>query len=134
MPKERIDETAWLTERSPVPIIADEAVKRLSDLEKAKGVYHGINIKLMKCTGLNEARKMISLARNFGMKIMLGCMSETSCGVSAAAQIAPLADWIDLDGPLLIKEDYFDGVKFSGGKIILNDQPGIGVRPVFPVL
>jgi L-alanine-DL-glutamate epimerase-like enolase superfamily enzyme len=62
------------------------------------------------------------------MKIMLGCMSETSCAVSAAAQIAPFADWIDLDGPLLIKEDYFEGIKFSGGKIILNDCPGIGVK------
>ncbi len=129
MPKEMIDETAWLTSQSPIPIIADEAVKRLLDLEKAKGVYSGINIKLMKCTGLNEARKMISEARKYGMKIMLGCMSESSCGVSAAAQIAPFADWIDLDGPLLIKEDYFDGVKFSEGKIILNDLPGIGVIP-----
>lgn len=137
MPKEMIDETAWLTENSPIPIIADEAVKRFSDLEKSKGVYSGINIKLMKCTGLNEARKMISLARKYEMKIMLGCMSETSCGVSAAAQIAPFADWIDLDGPLLIKEDYFDGINFSGGKIILNDLPGIGVKiksPHFPLL
>lgn len=134
VPKEMTDETAWLSEKSPVPIIADEAIKRLPDVEKAMGVYSGINIKLMKCTGLNEARKMISLARNYGMKIMLGCMSETSCAVSAAAQIAPFADWIDLDGPLLIKEDYFDGVKFSEGKIILNDLPGIGVTPISPLL
>ena len=129
MPKEMIDETAWLTEKSPIPIIADEAVRRLSDIEKAKGVYNGINIKLMKCTGLNEARKMISLARKYEMKTMLGCMSESSCAVSAAAQLAPLVAWIDLDGPLLIKEDYFDGVKFSGGKILLNDLPGIGIVP-----
>ncbi len=127
MPKEMMDETAWLNERSPVPIIADEAVKRIMDIEKAKGVYSGINIKLMKCTGLNEAMKMISLARKYKMKILLGCMSETSCAVSAAAQLAPFADWIDLDGPLLIKEDYFEGIKFSEGKIILNDLPGIGV-------
>ncbi|MBI4931075.1 MAG: dipeptide epimerase [Bacteroidetes bacterium] len=134
MPKEQIDDIAWLTENSPVPIIADEAVKRLSDLERTKGIYSGINIKLMKCTGMNEARKMILQARKYGMKIMLGCMSETSCAVSAAAQIAPLVDWIDLDGPLLIKEDYFDGIKFSEGKIILNDLPGIGVKPISPLL
>ena len=130
MPKEQIDDNAWLTERSPIPTIADEAVKRFSDLEKAKGVYSGINIKLMKCTGLQEARRLIEQARKYKMKIMLGCMSESSCAVSAAAQLASLVDWIDLDGPLLIKEDPFDGVKFSGGKIILNELPGIGVAPV----
>jgi L-alanine-DL-glutamate epimerase-like enolase superfamily enzyme len=134
MPKEKADDTAWLTSQSPIPIIADEAVQRFSDLEKIRGVYSGINIKLMKCTGLREAHKMILQARKYGMKIMIGCMSETSCGVSAAAQLAPLVDWIDLDGPLLLKEDYFDGVKFSGGKIILNDLPGIGVRPISPLL
>lgn len=130
MPKNNMDDTAWLTSQSPIPIIADEAVQRFSDLEKIKGVYSGINIKLMKCTGLHEAHKMILQARKYGMKIMIGCMSETSCGVSAAAQLAPLVDWIDLDGPLLIREDYFDGVNFSGGKIILNDLPGIGVIPI----
>lgn len=130
MPKEKIKDIAWLTEKSPVPVVADEAVKRFSDLEKAEGVYSGINIKLMKCTGLNEARKMISFSQKSRMKIMLGCMSETSCAVSAAAQLASFADWIDLDGPLLIKEDYFEGVKFSEGKIILNDKPGIGSAPV----
>jgi len=130
MPKEQIDDIAWLSEKSPIPVIADEAVKRLSDIEKIKEVYSGINIKLMKCTGLHEANKMISKARKFGMKIMLGCMSESTCAVSAAAQLAPLADWIDLDGPLLIKEDFFDGIKFADGKIILNDMPGIGVTPV----
>lgn len=130
MPKEMREETSWLREKSPIPIIADEAVKRLEDIEKAKGIYSGINIKLMKCTGLHEARKMILLARKFGMKILLGCMSESSCAVSAAAQIAPFADWIDLDGPLLIKEDFFDGVNFDRGKIILNDLPGIGASPL----
>lgn len=128
MPKEMAEDISWLTSKSPIPIMADEAVKRLSDVEKAKGVYTGINIKLMKCTGLHEAQKMIKQARQYGMKVMIGCMSESSCGVSAAAQLAPLADWIDLDGPLLIKEDYFDGVKFSEGRIVLNDLPGIGVR------
>lgn len=130
MPKEQLDDIAWLTSKSPIPIIADEGVQRFSDIEKIKGAYSGINIKLMKCTGLHEAQKMITKAREYGMKIMLGCMSETSCAVSAAAQLAPLVDWIDLDGPLLIKQDYFNGVKFSEGKILLNDLAGIGVTPV----
>ena len=130
MPKEKLDDIAWLTSKSPIPIIADESVQRFSDIEKIKGAYSGINIKLMKCTGMHEAHNMILQARKFGMKVMIGCMSETSCGVSAAAQLAPLVDWIDLDGPLLIKEDYFDGVKFSAGKILLNDLPGIGVIPL----
>ena len=130
MPKTQSDDIAWLTSKSPIPVIADEGVQRFTDIEKIKGVYSGINIKLMKCTGLYEAQRMILQARKLGMKVMIGCMSETSCGVSAAAQLAPLVDWIDLDGPLLIKEDYFDGVKFSGGRILLNDLPGIGVKPV----
>lgn len=130
MPKERVDDIAWITSQSLIPIIADEAVKRFSDIENVKGVYTGINIKLMKCTGLHEAHKMILQAREYGMKIMLGCMSESSCGVSAAAQLAPFADWIDLDGPLLIKEDFFDGIKFLKGKILLNNKPGIGAVPV----
>ena len=130
MPKAQIKDIAWLTSKSILPIIADEAVKRFTDLEKAVGVYDGINIKLMKCTGLHEAKKMIDFAIKHKMKLMLGCMSETSCAISAAAQLAPFVDWIDLDGPLLIKQDYFEGVKFVNGKIILNHLPGIGVAPV----
>jgi L-alanine-DL-glutamate epimerase-like enolase superfamily enzyme len=130
MPKEQMDDIAWLTSKSPIPVIADEGAQRLSDIGKIRGVYSGINIKLMKCTGLHEAFQMITKAREYGMKVMIGCMSETSCGVSAAAQLAPLVDWIDLDGPLLIKEDYFSGVKFSEGKIVLNNLPGIGITPL----
>ncbi len=130
MPKECRVDIGWLAKHSPIPIIADEAVQRLTDVEKAAGIYSGINIKLMKCTGLNEARKMISLARKYEMKIMIGCMSETSCAISAAAQLAPLVDWIDLDGPLLIAEDYFNGVTFAQGQVILNNLPGIGVTPL----
>jgi L-alanine-DL-glutamate epimerase-like enolase superfamily enzyme len=130
MPKIQLADIAWLTSKSPIPVIADEGLQRFEDIEKIKGAYTGINIKLMKCTGLHEAHKMILKARQLGMKVMIGCMSETSCGVSAAAQLAPLVDWIDLDGPLLIKEDYFDGVKFSEGKVLLNDLPGIGIAPI----
>ncbi len=126
MPKTMIDDMAWLTERSPLPTIADEAVQRLPDVVKAVGVYHGINIKLMKCTGMREAHKMVTLARALGLKILLGCMTETSCAISAAAHLSPMADWADLDGALLIRNDLFDGANIIDGKITLTDAPGIG--------
>jgi L-alanine-DL-glutamate epimerase-like enolase superfamily enzyme len=129
MPKERIDDLAWLTERSPLPIIGDEGVQRLTDVKNAVGVYHGINIKLMKSTGMREAQKMLTLARSLGMKVMLGCMTETSCAISAASHLSPIVDWADLDGALLIKNDIFDGTKIINGKVTLMDRPGIGVIP-----
>ncbi len=127
LPKERIDDLAWLTEHSPLPIIGDEGVQRLADVKKAVGVYHGINIKLMKCTGMREAHKMLTLARSLEMKVMLGCMIETSCAISAASHLSPMVDWADLDGALLIKNDVFSGTKIIDGKITLMNQPGIGV-------
>lgn len=127
LPKEQVDDLAWLTERSPLPIIGDEGVQRLSDIPKAKGVYHGINIKLMKCTGMREAHKMIQLARSLGMKVMLGCMTETSCAISAASHLSPMVDWADLDGALLISNDVYDGTQVIDGKVTLRDRPGIGV-------
>lgn len=131
MPKERIDDTAWLRERSPLPIIADEFLQRLPDVRRAAGVYDGINIKLMKSTGMHEAYKMAVLAKALGMKVMLGCMTETSCAISAAAQLAPMADWADLDGNLLITNDRFDGAKIIEGQVCVpTDRPGIGVIPV----
>ena len=126
MPKAQLDDTAWLRERSPLPLIADESVQRLADVRRAVGVFDGINIKLMKCTGLREAHKMITLARALDLKVMLGCMTETSCAISAAAQLSPLVDWADLDGALLIKNDHFDGATIVDGKITLPDRPGIG--------
>ena len=123
-----IDQTAWLTERSPLPIIADEAFQRLPDIVRFKGVYSGINIKLMKSTGLHEAYKMITLARALDMKVMIGCMTETSCAVSAAANLSPLVDYADLDGNLLIANDRFDGMKVVDGKITPRDIPGIGAE------
>jgi L-alanine-DL-glutamate epimerase-like enolase superfamily enzyme len=128
MPKDQVDDTAWLRERSPLPLIADESVQRLDDVRRVQGVFHGINIKLMKCTGLREAHKMIVLARALGMKVMLGCMTETSCAISAAAQLSPLVDWADLDGALLIRNDLFDGVRIVKGQIVLSERPGIGVQ------
>jgi len=132
MPKEMVDDMAWLTERSPLPIMGDESVQRIPDVVKAHGVYSGINIKLMKCTGLREAYKMLTLAKSLGMKIMLGCMTETSCGISAASQLAPEVQWADLDGNLLIKNDPFIGTKVIDGKITLNESPGIGLSQVLP--
>lgn len=128
--KKMIDETAWLRERSPLPIIADEFCQRIPDVMRAYQVYDGINIKLMKSTGLHEAYKMVVLAKSLGMKLMIGCMTETSCAISAAAQLAPMADWVDLDGNLLIANDSFDGVKVVDGKITLTDKPGIGATPI----
>lgn len=129
MPKSSIDAIAWLTARSPLPIIADEGVQRLADIPSAVGVYSGINIKLMKSTGIAEADKMIRLAKSLGLQTMLGCMTETSCAISAAAQLSSAVDWIDLDGNLLIDNDIFEGVKATEGLIQCNDLPGIGVVP-----
>jgi L-alanine-DL-glutamate epimerase-like enolase superfamily enzyme len=126
LPKERVDDLAWITERSPLPVIGDEGVQRLADVHKAHGVYSGINIKLMKSTGMREAQKMLQLARALGMKVMLGCMTETSCGISAASHLSPMVDWADLDGALLISNDVFDGTKVIDGKVTLTDRPGIG--------
>lgn len=127
MPKSDLDGIAWLTERSPLPIMADESIQRIPDVVKAHGVYSGVNIKLMKCTGMREAHQMANLARSMGMKVMMGCMTETSCAISAAAQLSPIIDWADLDGNLLISNDPFDGVKVKDGKLILPNRPGIGV-------
>lgn len=127
MPKTALDDNAWLTERSPLPTIGDEAVQRLSDVKKAYGVYSGINIKLMKCTGMREAHKMIVLARALGMKVMLGCMTETSCAISAASYLSPMVDWADLDGALLIGNDIYNGTRVINGKVTLTDRPGIGI-------
>ena len=130
MSKEKIEETAWLRERSPLPIIADEFLQRLPDVRRAAQAYDGINIKLMKSTGLHEAYKMAVLAKALGMKVMLGCMTETSCAVTAAAQLSPMVDWADLDGNLLISNDKFDGIKIVNGKVTIPDRPGIGVLPL----
>ncbi len=127
MPKERIDDNAWLTERSPLPIFADEAIQRLKDIPSIKGAYTGINIKLMKCTGMREAWKMANYAHAEGMRVMVGCMTETSCAVTAAAQLSPIVDFADLDGNLLISNDRFRGMEVVNGKITLPDRPGLGL-------
>ncbi|MCX6320885.1 MAG: dipeptide epimerase [Bacteroidia bacterium] len=127
MPKAFIDDIAWLTQNSPLPVIADEAIQTIGDFKKVQGVYSGINIKLMKCGGMRAAYTMISMARALDMKVMIGCMTETSCAVTAAAQLSPLVDWADLDGNLLIDNDVFEGITIEDGRIMLPDRPGIGV-------
>ena len=130
MPKEMPDANAWLTERSPLPTFADEAIQRLKDIPAIKGAYTGINIKLMKCTGMREAWKMMNYARAEGMKVMIGCMTETSCAIAAAAQLSPAVDFADLDGNLLIANDIFRGPTVADGKITLNQLPGIGIEKI----
>ena len=130
MAVDRLDDIAWITERAPVPIFADESVQRAADIPGLAGAFSGINIKLMKCTGMREARKMVDITRSLGLKVMLGCMTETSCAVSAAAQLSPAVDFADLDGNLLISNDLFKGVQVVNGRLTLPDLPGIGVVPL----
>lgn len=127
MPKERLDDIAWITERSPLPIFADESIQRLKDIPSIKGAFTGINIKLMKCTGMHEAWKMLNYARAEGMKVMIGCMTETSCACTAAAHLSPAVDFADLDGNLLIANDRFSGMTVENGVMVLPDRPGLGL-------
>ena len=130
MDKNDLEGNAWLTERSPIPLLADEAMQRLKDLEGLKGAYHGINIKLMKSTGMYEGHQTILKARELGMKVLIGCMSETSIATLAGAHLAPLCDWADLDGPFLTVNNPFEQPTFVNGKYVLNDLPGLGLRGV----
>ena len=127
MPKEQLDDIAWVTEQSPLPIFADESIQRLKDIRNVEGAFTGINIKLMKCTGMREAWKMLNYARARNMKVMIGCMTETSCAVSAAAQLSPAVHFADLDGNLLIANDRSKGMTVEKGLITLNDEPGLGL-------
>lgn len=128
MSKHKPDDIAWVTERSPLPVFADESFQRLTDIPRLKGVFTGVNIKLMKCTGMREAWKILTVARAANMQVMIGCMTETSCAISAASQISPAVDFADLDGNLLISNDIYRGTEVIGGKLVLNDLPGIGIR------
>ena len=127
MLKTDVDSNAWLTEHSPLPLIGDEAVQRLADVEKANGVYHGINIKLMKSGGMYEAKQMLDKARELGLKVMIGCMTETSCATLAAASLAPQCDWADLDGPFLTSNNPYQLPQFNDGKWVLKNAPGLGI-------
>ena len=109
------------------PIVADESCCSVEDVLRCVGYFDGINIKLSKCGGIRAALKMIHVARAARLKVMLGCMIETSVGIAAAAQLAPLADWIDLDGHLLLADDPFEGIGGAHGRLTLNDRPGLGL-------
>ncbi len=127
LPAGRLDDVAWLRERTSIPLYADEDLREDPDLARIARAYDGINVKLMKCGGLRQARKIIGAAREHGLKVMVGCMIETSVGISAAAQIAPMADVTDLDGSLLVANDPFRGAVAVDGTITLGQLPGIGV-------
>ncbi|MDZ7330867.1 MAG: dipeptide epimerase [candidate division KSB1 bacterium] len=131
LPAAMLEETRWLRERVTIPIIADEAVKKAADIPKLATAYDGINIKLMKSGGIQEALRMIWMARSLGMKVMLGCMIESSCAIAAAAHISPLVDYADLDGNLLISNDPFRAVIVDRGRMILPDKPGLGLEGEF---
>ncbi|MGH7495603.1 MAG: dipeptide epimerase [bacterium] len=127
MPAQRLDDVAWLHARSPLPLVADEDVRTVKDIPALAQAYDGINIKIMKAGGVQEALRMIHVARAHGLKIMLGCMVESSLGITAAAHLSPLVDWADLDGNLLIKNDPYRGATISQGHLILPATPGLGV-------
>lgn len=127
MPVDMLDDIAWITERSPLPIFADESIQRLRDIPSIKGAFSGINVKLMKCTGMREAQKMLTYARAEGLRTMLGCMTETSCACTAAAHLSPGVDFADIDGNLLISNDRFEGMVVKEGKMVLPDRPGLGL-------
>jgi L-Ala-D/L-Glu epimerase / N-acetyl-D-glutamate racemase len=127
LPADSLAETRALRRRSPLPFYADESVHRAEDIPALAGAFDGINIKLMKCGGLAEARRMIAVARAHGLKVMLGCMIESSLAITAAAHLSPLVDTADLDGNLLLEEDPFVGATVVNGRIVLPDAPGLGV-------
>ena len=129
MPAAMLEETRWVRSRVHIPMIADEACLHPADIPRLAGSFDGVNIKLMKCGGLQEALRMIEMAKSLGMKTMLGCMIESSIGVTAAAHLSPLVDYADLDGNLLIANDPYSGVKVEKGKLILPDGPGLGTIP-----
>jgi L-alanine-DL-glutamate epimerase-like enolase superfamily enzyme len=129
MPAAMIEETRWVRSRVHIPVIADEACQRASDIPKLRDAFDGVNVKLDKSGGMLEACRMIQIAKALGMKTMLGCMISSSVSVTAAAHLSPLVDYADLDGNLLISNDPFHGVRVEKGKLILPKTPGLGLTP-----
>lgn len=128
IPAGQPEKLRYIKEHSKIPIVTDEDSIDVNDLPKLYGCVDGINVKLAKTGGIRGAIKMIHTARALGMKIMLGCMVESQISATAAAQISPLVDWADIDGPFLTKDDPFSGITYREGKIVLPDGPGLGVR------
>ena len=127
LPKTDLDGNAYVTEHSALPIIADESCQRLTDEINITGAFDGINIKLMKCTGLREAQKMLKLARKNNLKVMMGCMSETSCGILAAASLAPQCDFVDLDSTFMVTNNPFKDPVLENGRLVLSNDFGLGL-------
>ena len=128
LPMENNAEMTRLKGQVVLPLFADESCRSENDVETCAAYFDGINIKLQKCGGLTPALRMIEKARVLGLKVMVGCMTETSVGMAAAAQLLPLVDYADLDGPLLIKHDIAEGVGYLDGKIEISPQPGLGIK------
>ncbi len=129
LPEEDLDGLRQIRETSPIPVFADEPVRTARDIPRLAGCVDGVNIKVMKAGGLREALRMIAVARAHGLQVMLGCMIETSAGITASAHLAPLVDWADLDGNQTVTNDPFTGVRVENGRLVLPDDPGLGVRP-----
>ena len=130
--KDNWEDMKKLFTTSTIPLFADESCVSEHDIEKCHGFFHGINIKLTKCSGPTPARRMIKIARQLGMKVMLGCMNESSIGTAAMIHLAPLVDYLDADGPLLLKEDLASGLHYENGKISFTEtMPGLGIRVSF---
>ena len=129
-----LDGLARVTKASRIPIIADESCKTADDVQRLVGCVHGVNIKLAKCGSLLEGIRIAALARRYDMKVMVGCMIESTLGIAASAQLAPAADWVDLDGAALLSRDYFAGPRLmQDGQMRLNTEPGLGVE-IAPVM
>jgi L-alanine-DL-glutamate epimerase-like enolase superfamily enzyme len=128
LPTSMLDETAWIRERSPIPVFADEACLRSTDIPGLAGAYDGVNVKLDKAGGIREGLRMIHTARACRLKVMLGCMISSSVSTTAAAHLSPLVDFADLDGHLLVANDPWEGVVVRDGRLVLPDRPGLGLR------
>ncbi|MBK7682223.1 MAG: dipeptide epimerase [Bacteroidia bacterium] len=128
LPVKLESEYSRLYQASPLPIILDESIQGISDLERLSSVCHGINVKLLKCGGIEPAQSLVRQANKLGLKVLVGCMSESTCGAMAAAQLSPWADWVDLDGPRLISNDPFTGAVYDKGSLLLSPLPGIGAE------
>jgi len=126
--KDNWDGMRTLYKESPLPLFADEACVFESDVEKCKDHFHGVNIKLTKCSGITPALRMIKHARELNLKVMIGCMNESTLGSAAVGQMLPLIDHVDMDGPLLLEEDLATGIEYDYGKVILSNEHGLGVR------
>ena len=113
---------------SPLPLVADESCVSEGDVEKCFGHFHGINIKLTKCSGITPAKRMIERAKALNLKVMVGSMNESSVGSAAIAHLIPLLDYVDMDGPLLLEEDLATGIQFDFGKVIIPRKPGLGIE------